>query len=220
LLLALSFVTGCQLRDIWGSPLWTFTGVWLLTVIGTIPSPRLRWSGRAWVAVATGMIVLCAVKNVAMPYVNRKPSPATYPGRALAAEVARRWFARCAEPYAIVAGESWRAGNVCCYSRHRPVIYSSGDVGFLHFDSEHTTWTNDDDLALRGGVLLWGAYKEGDALPESARARFPNAEVQPPIVLPFESGAALRPDRIGVAFIWPGSSQRVIAAGNGDRTRR
>jgi hypothetical protein len=92
-------------------------------------------------------------------------------------------------------------------------------MGSFTFDPEHIAWTDDDDLAVRGGVLLWGAYKEGDALPESARARFPDAEVQPPIVLPYESGAPLRPDRIGVAFIWPGSGRRVSEAKTGVRTR-
>jgi hypothetical protein len=205
LLLALSLTTGCQLRDIWGSPLWTFVGVWVLAVAGPPSSVRLRWSAGAWAVVAAGMLTFCTVKNVAWPYLSGRPTRVTYPGRALTAEVARRWRARCAKPFPIVAGEAWRASNVCCYAPHHPIIYSSGWMGHFVFEPKHVFWTNDDDLTARGGVLLWDAYSLGDALPAPARARFPFAEGQPPIVLPYQTGAAIRPDRVGVAFVWPRS---------------
>src|SRR5205823_3161799 len=50
LLVAAAF--GFQLRDIWGSPMWTFTGVLALAALRTDPRPaalrRARW---AWAAV-------------------------------------------------------------------------------------------------------------------------------------------------------------------------
>jgi hypothetical protein len=211
LLLVLSLTTGCQLRDVWGSPLWTFAGVWLLALAGPAKRKPPRHSAFRiphsafvpWAAVAAGVLAFWVVKNEAGPYVEGHPSRVHYSGRRLAREVARRWSARCAEPFRIVAGEAWRAGNVCCYAPQRPMLYSSGGVGYFVFDPEHVPWTDDADLRARGGVLLWDAGQFGDALPEIARLRFPAAEAQPPIILPYQTGAAAQPDRVGVAFVWP-----------------
>jgi hypothetical protein len=203
LLLTLSLVTGRQVRDIWGSPLWILAGVWLLAKAGSASPAGLRWSGRVWAVVASVLVMGCVVQNVAGPYVLGQPTRTHYPGRLLANEVTRRWQARCAAPLPIVAGEPWRAGNVCCYCAHQPIIYSSGSIGYFVFEPRHSPWTDDADLATRGGVLLWDATQLGDALPADAAARFQTAEVQPPIVLPYQTGAAIPPDRVGVALIWP-----------------
>jgi 4-amino-4-deoxy-L-arabinose transferase-like glycosyltransferase len=202
-LLGLSLVTGCQLRDRWGSPLWTLGGVFLLTVAGSYTTFRIRWAAANWGLMSVGLLAFWAIRILAGPYVDLKVARAHYPGRQLAAEISRRWSARCAVPFPIVAGESWRAGNVCCYSPQRPVIYTSGEVGYLVFDPRHSFWTDDDDLNARGGVVLWGASQLGDALPDPIRARFPTAETQPPIILPYQTGASVAPDRVGLAFIWP-----------------
>jgi 4-amino-4-deoxy-L-arabinose transferase-like glycosyltransferase len=212
LLLAYSLLTGSQLRDRWGRPLWTMAGVWLLAVAGSGARARLRWSGLAWGAVAAGLLTFWALRIVAGPYVDRRETRAHYPGRLLAEEVSRRWHARCDVPFAVVAGEPWRAGNVCCYAPHRPIIYTCGETGFLEFDPETSPWTSDADLAARGGVVLWGANQLGDGLPDVVRVRFPSAEAQPPIVLPYQTGAAVRPDRVGVAFVWPAGRQVRIAS--------
>ncbi|MCE9530064.1 MAG: glycosyltransferase family 39 protein [Planctomycetes bacterium] len=203
ILLTISSVTGRQLREIWGSPLWTAVGVWLLARFGSAPPVGLRWSGRIWAFVATAMVLGCVIQTVADPYVRGRPTRKNYPGRLLAEEVTRRWHTRTAVPLSIVAGEPWRAGNVCCYSSERPIIYSSGVMGDFTFEPRHTPWTNDADMLFRGGVLVWDAAKLGDDLPEHARLRFENAEVQSPIVLPYQTGANVPPDRVGIAFVWP-----------------
>jgi hypothetical protein len=225
LLLILSLATGCQLRDIWGSSLFTFAGVWLLVEGGVFSPARLRLSARLWGVVAVGMWTLWSVKNIAYPYVYLRPTRVNYPGRPLADEIARRWHVRRDEPFAIVAGEGWRASLVCCYAPHRPMVYSAGRMGELAFDPKTVFWTSDGDFASRGGVIVWDAADLGDELPDSVRRRFPGAETQPPIVLPYQTGAAVPPDRVGVAFVWPnlcaGSTQiDEFAGGAGGRRVR
>lgn len=203
LMLGLSAATGQQLRDIWGSPLWTFAGVWLLAVAGADRPRHWRLAVALWALVSCTLVTARVATNVAGPYVLGRPSRAHYPGRALAEEVGRRWAARCDRPFAVVAGEGWRAGNLCCYSPHRPVIYSSGAMGYFVFLPDHSPWTSDADLVARGGVLVWDAAQLGDALPPPARARFPMAEEQPALLLPYQTGAPVPADRVGVAFVWP-----------------
>jgi 4-amino-4-deoxy-L-arabinose transferase-like glycosyltransferase len=209
LLLAYSAATGAQLRPRWGGPFMMFAGVWLLAAVGERVPSRPRWSAAAWGLTASSVVAFCVGQLILDPYVSRGPVRAAYPGRQLAEEVARRWSARRAEPFPIVAGEAWRASNVCCFAPHRPIVYTSGDMGLFTFDAYHAFWTDDLDLARRGGVILWGAHQLGDGLPGWVRARFPEAEVQAPIVLPYQTGARIRPDRVGIAIIWPGDSRIV-----------
>jgi hypothetical protein len=204
LVLALSVATGCQLRDVWGSPFWTMAGVWSLAVAGRPAGDRLRGAAAVWAVTAAGMLAFCGVRMVVLPYLEHRPGRAQYPGRQLTTEVLRRWQARCDKPLPVVAGEAWRAGNVCCYAPQRPILYSSGAMGYFLFEPQHAPWTNDAELAARGGVLLWDAEQLGDDLPAGVRDRFPTAVADPPIVVPYQTGADLRPDRVGVAFIWPG----------------
>jgi 4-amino-4-deoxy-L-arabinose transferase-like glycosyltransferase len=207
ILLALSVVTGCQIREIWGSPLWTFLGVWVLVNVGG-GARELNLSralSRA-ALVAVAMLAVAVFKVESRPYVDKLPSRPQYPGKQLAAEVNRRWNAQFAEPFPVAAGEAWAAGNVCCFSPHRPVLYSSGAMGYLVFESKATPWTNDADLNARGGVVLWDAAQLGDAVPPELRQRLPRAVGQPAIVLPYHTMANVPPARTGVAFVPPAGS--------------
>lgn len=204
LLFALSILTGCQLRQIWGSPLWTFLGVCLLAVfsINREPSGVQRALRRAvWVAVA--MMLFVVVKQFAGPYLAPKPDRQHYPGRLLAEEANQRWNALYSCPLPIVAGEGWGAGNVCIYSPQRPILYSNGEMANLAFDSKVCSWTSDEDLNRRGGAIVWDAYRYGDDVPSFLKERLPRVVGQPPVVLPFQTGAPIAPVRIGLAFVPP-----------------
>jgi hypothetical protein len=73
---------------------------------------------------------------------------------------------------------------------------------FVVPDPLATPWTNDADLRLRGGVLLWNAGVFGDELPSWSRKRFPEALTHEPIELPFAAGSTQRL-RVGWATIAP-----------------
>jgi len=204
LLFALSITTGCVLREIWGSPLWTFLGVWVLVNFrrnaGTLTPQRILWR----VGIVASIMMAVAVAKVELrPYIDKIPSRQQYPGKQLAAEVNRQWNEQFDSPFPIAAGEAWAAGNVCCFSPHRPVLYSSGAMGYLVFDAKATPWTNDDDLNARGGVVLWDAAQLGDDVPAMLRQRLPRAIGQPAVVLPYHTNAKMPPTRTGVAFVPP-----------------
>jgi hypothetical protein len=203
-LLAISVATGCQLRQIWGSPLWTFVGVWVVVTLGgSATDGALRSSLRRWpVVVCLGFAVL-AGKYACEPFTTRAAGRTSFPGRELAAEVGRRWAERYPEPFPVVVGEGWRAGLICCFAPHRPVLYSSGSMGYLVFDSPHCPWTGDADVNARGGVVVWDYDQLGDTAIVYIRSRFPRAELQPPVVLEAHTLAEVPPVRVGLAFVPP-----------------
>jgi 4-amino-4-deoxy-L-arabinose transferase-like glycosyltransferase len=224
LLLLGSLVSGRQLREIWGSPLWTFTGLLVLVAVRTdTRAPALARAGWHLGLVALLFAGLTLFKDHLEPALWNKPGRVHFPGKLLADEVARTWDQQCPRPFPIVGGEPWLAGNIGCYARHRPSVYSSGEMGSLLMNPHTAPWIHDDDLRDRGGVLVWDAAARGDDLPPELRERFPTARVQPPIVLPYQCLHVLRPTRTGIAFVLPEADVRDArtppASGSGQTTR-
>jgi 4-amino-4-deoxy-L-arabinose transferase-like glycosyltransferase len=199
-----SLVTGAQLREIWGSPLWTFTGLLLLLVLKTDATrPVLARAWWRWGLVVVTFWVFALAKNYGSPALFGQPMRIHFPGKQLAEAVGERWR-RCSDrALPLVAGECWLAGNVGCYAQPRPSVYFSSGLGHLVLDPKIVPWTGDEDLCARGGVLLWDAKEFGDAMPAQLRKRFPDAKVQEPVILSYACPIALAPARIGVAVQTP-----------------
>ena len=201
LLLLLSLGKGMQLREIWGSPLWTYVPLLLLLVLKIDDAPSAwRWSWTLCGVVAVGFVVFALVKNYGEPIWDGQPGRIHFAGQELATEATRRYVARYGEPFPVAVGECWLAGNVSCYAPQRPSMYSSGSVGYCYLDPKTAPWITEDEIRRRGAVLLWDAGELGDELPDILRIRFPNAETQPPIVLTYPRLPNVPPGRIGLAF--------------------
>jgi hypothetical protein len=197
-----SLATGAILREVGGSPLWPFLGLLLLKALALDTGPpALRQAGRRLALVVVGFWALAVVKNTVAPLLGR-PGRIHFPGKRLADEVTARWQARCGRPLPLVVGDCWLASNVGCYARPRPSTYFAVGLGYLVLDPRVVPWTCDEDVRRRGAVLLWDAARLGDDLPEPLRRRFPDAEVQAPLVLPYE-GTARGQVRVGVALQLP-----------------
>jgi 4-amino-4-deoxy-L-arabinose transferase-like glycosyltransferase len=213
LLLVLSLATGRQLREIWGSPLWTFAPLTLLFLLRVEAGmPALARAGRRWGAVVVLVVGYALLKNSA-PSLHGSPGRIHFPGRALAEGVARRWGACEGRPFPVVAGDCWLAGNIGCYAAHRPSVYPSCGLGYLVMDPKATPWTGDDDVRRRGGVVVWDAGQLGCGLPPELARHFPGAEVQAPVVLAPHCRA---PEvRVGLAFVRPGRLHALARGGAG-----
>jgi hypothetical protein len=79
-------------------------------------------------------------------------------------------------------------------------------------DARTTPWTSDEDMRARGGVLVWDAAHMGDVLPAELRQRFPAAQLQVPLVLPYRCLTQLPPARVGLALVLPDAHPGVVAA--------
>jgi 4-amino-4-deoxy-L-arabinose transferase-like glycosyltransferase len=203
-LLVLSLTTGLLLREIWGSPLWAFAGIGYLAFFRRADAEvRLKWVGIAWALIGSAILIFCVGKQQLGPELTGKPERPHFPGRALADEVNRRWGEKYGGVPPIIGGEGWRAGNICCYSDHRPKLYSSGRMDYLVMDPKDSPGTSDAEVNARGAAIVWDPEWLGGETLRELKARFPALEVQPEIELPYAAHGLQKSARTGVAFIPP-----------------
>jgi hypothetical protein len=195
--LFVSLLTGMQIQSMWGASMWTFAGAWLVANVDRRQSEALARRvvlGSATLAVL--MLCLTAGRNTVLPYFRHKCSRPHFPGVALAQEVERVWRARSDATLSIVAGPWWPAANVSIYSPLHPRVFDFADP-------RHSPWLTDEDLAARGGVIVWEDDWEGRKCPGQVQLRFPDAEIIGPVDLPWQTGAAVKPARFGMAVVLP-----------------
>jgi hypothetical protein len=212
--IALALALDLTLRSMYGSQLWTFTGVLALFSLALSPEPR-RWraSAIACIAVGVAMVGAAIFYDQAWPYVRGKPMAVHFPGRDAAVAIADVWRRHTDRPLRIVAGEWALAANVALYSRPRPSVYGGGPhAGHALFSPENNPWTSDEALRRDGGMILWNVDRQPPDIARHFCARFPSLEVLEPISLRWDTGAAVPALRIGMAFVPPGSDARPAGA--------
>jgi hypothetical protein len=207
-LLALSASIGFRPRDMWGACLWNFIGLWAVAfIIRPLSLERLRLFAYAWVAVFLLGLAALAFSNIFGVYVTHAPLRVQFPGRALTERMMSEWQKH--EPGTLpsyIAGDTWLAGNVAFYapaaSAHaRPHV-------FIMADPLISPWIDANDLERKGGILLWCSNRCAD--PESAKSipsyyleRFPDAQIQQPLTLSWQTQAALPSVIAGWAIVPP-----------------
>ncbi|MGI4777887.1 MAG: glycosyltransferase family 39 protein [Janthinobacterium lividum] len=178
-------VVGVRLHDMWGSPLFLVIG----PAIAVTREMKLRHPRRFAVGFSVWtllLVVLYGVIAVGGPLAKGKLSRIHYPGRELAAEVARGWHRAegAGARLPVVAGHAWPAGNVAQYlppqPDGRPSVYIDADPG-------RAAWLDDAEVRARGAVFVWeaesgGAMDAPAAMPPADwLQRFPALKVQPPL---------------------------------------
>jgi hypothetical protein len=207
LCLALSLAFNLRLIMAYGSAMWTYCGLLMLSALKIRPAPRRRravWVGCA--VMASLFVAAEVVHDVAGPYVFAKPSRCHFPGRTLAAEVDARWKQQSGRPLPVVSGDWWLAANVAYYGLDRPVVYPSlrrGNADDLVLTPDYIRWMSDERFLRLGGVIVWDAESHGEKIPNELRGRFPSATAVDVLEIPYVTGAGIPPARIGVAIVPP-----------------
>ncbi len=199
-----SLLAGFAIRSMWGTALWTFTGVLVLFMF-RLKEDRQAWRRLASLSVTATILLasVLAIRNIGSPHLRDKGSRVHFPGQQLATEVENRWNQQHETPLEIVGGTWWVAGNVAFYAEHRASVFADMDLS-------KSPWLNDQKLREKGGVVLWPTGSAGEAIQETLLERFPETETQQPIVLAWQTKAELSPVQIGMAIIPPaGETQKL-----------
>lgn len=201
----ISLLTGIRIRSMWGSALWTYTGVALLYLFETRNQwPAVRNTIYACASVSILWAGVLATNNVLRPYVANDGSRIHFPGRELAAEVEERWNERNYGPLRAIGGTWWTAGNASFYSTDKPSIYGS-------LSTRQSPWVNDESFREQGGVIVWRVGDEHDFQYEKLRRKFPGLEMTEPIRMDWNTDAALEQLEFRMAIL-PSATQLATRA--------
>ena len=160
LTVAVSTVTGIGLRDMWGMPMFTLSGLLIVTLLGRQWSSDL--SARA-LLVATAFIVAPAFiysGAVALSPTFDAPKRNAWPMREIAGEAEAAWASRTDAPLRIVSGNYWLAGLVAAGAPSRPSVVYDGELSL-------SPWLTEEQLTKEGVFYIWaGEDAPGGLLPK------------------------------------------------------
>ncbi|MDR1479593.1 MAG: glycosyltransferase family 39 protein [Planctomycetaceae bacterium] len=200
-LMLLSCIVSAMCRDLYDfTPLFVFTGLIFAAIFKTIQTPKaiklffIFFTSTMLLYLAGYSIHLYSAYNI------RDDTWYLFPGKELSAEVEKAWINKSDEPLRYITGEWQFAGCVAIYSPSRPTCHCDYD-GF-----PLTTWSTDEDVLSKGGVVIWEITGKDSAMPSRFRDRFPDAELVAPIELPRRTKADKTPHKIGLAVIHPNNS--------------
>ena len=223
LLLAIAVAKGIELRVHWGYAMWCFSG--LFAVVFLVPradDATLRRFGRAWACVFAATALAYAGLNGISSFSFSSDTPALvrqllpnfmmrrfqeeadYPAREIAAAITQRWHEEVGGPLPYLIGKKWIAGNVSFFSPDHPLVLRDGDPA-------RSPWIDMAALAEHGAVVLWDSSRGDDGAAANLQRAYPMVEMQPPLLVPWHTGADLPPLRILWGIVRPAGFRSIAA---------
>ncbi|MDD3288649.1 MAG: glycosyltransferase family 39 protein [Alphaproteobacteria bacterium] len=202
-LLFLSLFAGIKIRDMWGSSLWMFIGLWALINLKYDITPRsIKRFAIAWGFVfALGLATYAGFEHFG-PLALNTGKRVHFPGKEMSEQITRSWADRYKTPLKYAIGDTWLAGNLAYYADSpRPHV-------FIQADPTISGWINGEDVHRNGGILLWCGKHCADensarSIPGYFSEIFPSAEVQQPLTLSWQTVYPVKPAIIGWAIVPP-----------------
>jgi 4-amino-4-deoxy-L-arabinose transferase-like glycosyltransferase len=207
-------VLGRQPIAMWGYPLWTFAPLAVLMLWPPAPdAAQLRRFAAGALALLVALPIAFVIAELGEPLIRDRAKATQFSGRLLADTITRQWHEKTGTPLAYVGGAiivvdeprgprvlpaagQFTANNVAVYSPDRPRVIVNGELKL-------SPWIDPADLARRGAVLLWQPPSDQKELPENIRRSFPDAELQPPLLIPRQTLVPRREDLVFYAFVRP-----------------
>lgn len=149
LVTVLGLVTGLGVHDMWGMPMWAFSGLLLMAVwpqawLPAAQRPLLR-------GLAVWLVLITLLTDVFLAYGaqwRQRPSRTDWPQAALAAQAQRTWDAVSTCPLDVVAGDYWLTALVT-------TAQASGPSVLINHDARFSPWVSLERLQTRGVLWLW-----------------------------------------------------------------
>ena len=200
LTLLLSFIFNWKLLSMWGTPLWSFLPLLLLwSSDSSRYVDNLKLRGCRLERLAGAAVLLTMLLGVAFifpltagPYVHKKPRKALFGGEQLANQITQRWRARTGTSLAVVAGDTWLAGNVAFYAPERPSVLTDCNLGL-------SPWISENEVRILGAALIW----QGTQPAAECYKIFPRMEVQQPVQVAWHTRADVQNTPVYWAIVAP-----------------
>lgn len=166
----------------WGYPLWSFAPLAVLMWFAPpLEGVTLRRFAAAFAVVFVALPLAYAADEQLEPLLRDRQKATHFPGRQMAAVITAEWRRQFGTPLRYVAGAPLKGGagefaanNLAVYSPDRPRV-------IVHGDPALSPWIDRADVERQGAVLIWQGAAQ---LPAALQARFPDAALQKPLVLP------------------------------------
>jgi hypothetical protein len=203
LMILLTSVFGFAFHDMWGTPFWSFIGLWAIDRFHpSFSAESLTRFIYASAVMAVGILFFYIGSNILSPYLDTRTKRIHFPGKALATYITDVWHDRYHAPLRFAIGDTWPAGNIGYYAAERPHVFIFGDKTI-------SPWIKTGDLDKYGGVIVWcvrhciGQQEPAEDVPAFVHERFPLAEIQPPFSLARQTDADIEPVKMGWAIVAP-----------------
>ncbi len=145
----LSLVTGKDLRQMWASPMWNFSG---LLAVALLPA---NWLPKHTAGVVRGTLMWLLLATLLMAgylgfgaQLRGKASRMDWPAAAIASQAQYSWNSRSVCPLDVVAGDYWTAGLVAHRTHPAPSVLIEGDP-------RYSPWVDAERLQQHGALWLW-----------------------------------------------------------------
>jgi len=150
-------VVGLRLRDMWGVPMWVFSG---LLVSAWVPAQWLAaMQPRLLRALAVWLVLVSVLTGAFLAYGaqwRKRPARTDWPQAAIAQQAQSLWQAQSRCPIDSVSGDYWAVGLVAAQLPERPSVFISGDERF-------SPWMTLERLQANG--TLWIGPGEAPTTP-------------------------------------------------------
>ena len=174
LVLLLGVGLGLGLRDMWGSPMWAWSGLllmaWLPEERVTAMQPKLLRGMAVWLVLITLFMVVYMAWGAQL---RKRPGRVDWPSAVIAQQADQTWQQHSQCPLDTVAGDYWLAGLVSAYGATRPSVLIDGDP-------RYSPWVGRGRLQQHGALWIW-MDKSGGAQakpPEPLASLPPDAKVR------------------------------------------
>lgn len=194
--LAYAAVTGTRMHSMWGMPLFSFAGLWLVCrfwpAIGEL---ELRRASSGALFSCFMALVIYSSSVLLPPYLSGHAKKVSYPAVELAELVEWVWHQHHAQALPFVAGTPRElAATVAVYSKEHP-------IPFFDWDAVVCPWVDIDKMRRQGAVFVWDAEVFGNAVPVNIRKAYPQVGSPTVFELAWHTKATIRPVRVGIALL-------------------
>ena len=159
LLVLLGLLAGVRLRDMWGVPIWPFSGLLLVALLPDAKLARLRpimLRGLAlWLVLIT---ILSGLYLFKIADWRQRPVRSDWPTAALAQQAEHTWAELSICPLDTVAGDTWMASLIATSIANHPSVLIPGDA-------RYSPWATPQRLLTHGALWVWQSEDTDDGEP-------------------------------------------------------